>query len=121
MVDVKNYEFNILTTETVKPEESFINAYVIECFESESSISATRKMRRILDAKYENAYLNKVMTEQCQHQNTKQYKRLLHLFRKYEYLFDGTLGTWNTTPVDLELRGDSKPVCLRPYPVPRVH
>ena len=31
------------------------------------------------------------------------------------------LGTWNTTPVDLELRGDLKPFCSRPYPVLRVH
>ena len=30
MVDVDNYEFNILTAKTVKPEESFINAYVNE-------------------------------------------------------------------------------------------
>ena len=28
---------------------------------------------------------------------------------------------WNTTPVDLELRDNAKPVCLQPYPVPRVH
>ena len=27
----------------------------------------------------------------------------------------------NTTTVDLELRDDTNPVCLRPYPVPRVH
>ena len=31
------------------------------------------------------------------------------------------LGTWNTTPVDLELRGNLKPFCSRPYPVLRVH
>ena len=53
MVHVNNYDFNILTGKTVKPEESFINLYVSECFESESEISATLIMRRILDAKYE--------------------------------------------------------------------
>ena len=41
--------------------------------------------------------------------------------KKYEDLFNGTLGTWNTTPVDLELRDDAKPVCWRLYPVLRVH
>ena len=55
------------------------------------------------------------MAEQCQHLNTKERKRFLNLLRKFEDLFDSTLGTWNTTPVDLELMGDTK------YPVTRVH
>ena len=36
-------------------------------------------------------------------------------------LFYGSLGTWNTSPMDLESKDDAKPVCLLPYPVPRVH
>ena len=40
---------------------------------------------------------------------------------RIEYLFDGTLGTRDTTPVELELKDDKKPVWLWPYPVPRVH
>ena len=36
-------------------------------------------------------------------------------------MFDSTLGTWKTTPVYLELKDDAKPVCLRPYPVPKLH
>ena len=51
MVDENNYDFNILTAKKVKPEETFIKAYVSECFESESEISTARRMRRILDAK----------------------------------------------------------------------
>ena len=61
------------------------------------------------------------MNKQCQHINTKESERLINLLRKYEDMFDGTPGTWNTTPVDLELRYDAKPVCSRPYPVHRVH
>ena len=41
--------------------------------------------------------------------------------RKYEDIFDSTLGTWNTNLVYLELRDYAKPVCSQPYPVPRVH
>ena len=78
-------------------------------------------MRRVLDAKYEKFDLNKVMTKKCQHLNTKERKRLLNILGKYEELFDGTLVTWNTTPLYLELRYDVKPVCLRPCPVSRVH
>ena len=36
-------------------------------------------------------------------------------------MFDGTLGTWKTLPLDLDLKSDATPMCLRPYPVPRVH
>ena len=36
-------------------------------------------------------------------------------------MFDGTLGTWNTTPVEPELKDNANPVCSRTYPVPRVH
>ena len=61
MVEVSNYNFNTLTSKIVKPEESFINVYVSECFESGSSLSATHRMRRILDAKHEREDQNKVM------------------------------------------------------------
>ena len=61
------------------------------------------------------------MNEQYQHLNTKERKRLLIILIKFEGLFEGRLGTWNTTPVDLELRDDPKPVCLRLCPLPRVH
>ena len=67
MVDIRNYYFKPLTDKKVKPEESFINSYVDECLESEGTISSTRRIRRILDAKYRKAALNQVMSKQCQH------------------------------------------------------
>ena len=36
-------------------------------------------------------------------------------------MFDGTLGTRKTAPVDLESKYDAKTVCSRPYPVLNVH
>ena len=43
----------------------------------------------------------------------------MKLLQKYEHLFDGTVGTWNTDPVDLVLKD---PNCAlyhaKPYPVP---
>ena len=36
-------------------------------------------------------------------------------------MFDGMLGTWNTTQVYLELRDDTKPVFLITYSVQRLH
>ena len=58
-------------------------------------------MRRILNAKYEKADINKVMTKTFQHLSTKEWERLILLLQKSKDLFDGTLGTWNTTPLYL--------------------
>ena len=61
------------------------------------------------------------MTEQYQQLNTEEREILLIILGKFKYMFGGALGTWNTTLVDLELNYDVKPVCSRPYSVPRVH
>ena len=83
MVDINNNNFNSITAKTVKPEESFIDLYVNEWFESKSAISATRRICRILDAKYKNADLNNGKTKQCQHINTEEREQLLILLRKF--------------------------------------
>ena len=67
-------------------------------------------MRRILDEKYKKVELNKVMTKQFQHLYAEEREILLYLLRIFEGLFDGSTGTWNTKPVDLELKDDEKPV-----------
>ena len=47
----------------------------------------------ILDAKYENVDLHKVMETQCQHLTMTQRNEYLQLLKRFENLFDGTLGT----------------------------
>ena len=49
MVGVINYEFKSIPDKIVKPEEYFVKSYVDECIESDSTISSTRRMCRILD------------------------------------------------------------------------
>ena len=78
-------------------------------------------MHRILDTNYEKSDLNKVMGKKCQHLSTEEHYRLMNLLNRFKYIFDCTLGTWNTTPVDLELKNNAKPFCSLPCPVPRVH
>ena len=51
------------------------------------------------------------MENQCQNLTMIQHNELLELLQKFEELFDGTLGTWKTDPVDLELKEDVKPIC----------
>ena len=40
---------------------------------------------------------------------------LLHLLKYFEDLFDGTLGKWNTDPLDIELNTDAKTSSSRYY------
>jgi hypothetical protein len=45
-------------------------------------------------------------------------RQLLHLLQKYEE-FDGSLGTWKTDPIQLELKDPNvKPYHAKPYPAP---
>ena len=78
-------------------------------------------MHRILDARYKNVDLNKVIIKQCQYLNDEECNPLLSILRKQEGVFDGTIGTCNTTLVDLKLFDNAKPVCSRPYLVTRLH
>ena len=61
------------------------------------------------------------MDDQFQHLMPNNRERFLHILRKFESLFDGTLSTWKPPRVDLDLNDDATPVCSRPYPVTRVH
>ena len=61
------------------------------------------------------------METQCQHLTMTQRNELLKLLQKFEELFCVTLGTWKKYALDFELKEYAKPICLRPYPVPKVH
>ena len=76
------------------------------------------RIQSILDAKYTPADLNKI-SEECEELTTEQKQQLLDLMNKFKPLFDGSLGTWKTKPVDLELKDPNcKPHHSKPYPVP---
>ena len=84
MVDLGKYVFKYLNTGKITPEESFTNAHVEEVYESENVRTATKRLRVILDAKYEKEDLHKVMENQCQHLTTTQRNELLRLLHKFE-------------------------------------
>ncbi len=46
---------------------------------------------------------------------------MLKLLTKFEDLFDGTLGDWDTEPVSLKLKEGAKPYHSRPFPTPKAH
>jgi hypothetical protein len=71
--------------------------------ESQSTQDATKRVKQILDTKYQKADLQSIVKDKCKHLSTNQQKKLLQLLTKYESLFDGTLGDWKTKPVSFQL------------------
>ncbi len=60
--------------------------------ESQSTQDATQCAMQIQDAKYSKADLQSVVRDNCKHLSADQQKKLLQLLKKYEALYDGTLG-----------------------------
>ena len=88
--------------------------------DSELMSMAKDRVKEILDTMYEPANLEKVCTAQS-HLLVEQQQKLLALLNKYGSLFNGTLGTWHGTEVNLELKEGATPYHARPYPIPKCH
>ena len=88
--------------------------------ESGATKVETERLKRILDAKYEKANLQKVVGD-CNHLKKIEQTSLLHLLQKYEDLFDGTLGQWTDLEYGIELREGAKPYHAKPYGVPKAY
>jgi hypothetical protein len=96
------------------PEDS----YIIN--ESSPLNDATKRVKEILDAKYEPANLENI-AESCTNLTKEQQDDLHTLLTKYESLFDGTLGHWKGEDYDIELKENASPYHARPFPIPRIH
>jgi hypothetical protein len=46
---------------------------------------------------------------------------LLLVLRKFEHLFDGTLGNFETSDIKLDLKENAKPFHGKSFPAPRIH
>jgi hypothetical protein len=57
----------------------------------------------IIESKYTPANLEKIV-EGCIHLSKEEQRQLLNEIQKFENLIDGTLDTWKTEPVGLELK-----------------
>jgi hypothetical protein len=77
--------------------------------EPQSTQDATKRVMQILDTKYHKADLQSIVRDNCKHLSANQQKKLLQLLKKYESLFDGTLGDWKTKPVSFQLKEGVSP------------
>ena len=94
MVDLGMYEFIYFETGKITPEELFMNAYSDEVYKLDQVRTSNKWLLVTLDARYQNAYFNKVMENQCQHLIETQYNEFLKLLQTFEEFLDVTLGTW---------------------------
>ncbi len=82
---------------------------------------ATQCAVKILDANYEKADLQAVVTN-CTQLNSVEKNKLLELLKKFEPLFDGTLGHLRTKePVSFQLKDGVTPHHGRAFLIPKVH
>jgi hypothetical protein len=89
--------------------------------ELQSTQDATQHALQILDAKYSKADLQSVFKDNCKHLRANQQKKLLQLLKKYESLFDGTLGDWKTKPVSFQLKEVVSLYHSQAFPVQKIH
>jgi hypothetical protein len=77
------------------------------------------RVTKILDARYKPASLDDVI-KTCESLHVEEQHQLRILLQKYEQLFDGTLGKFNTEPIILQIMDcNCKPIHARAYTVPR--
>jgi hypothetical protein len=81
---------------------------------------ATQCAVKILDANYTKADLQAVVTN-CTQLISIEKNELLELLKKFEPLFDGTLGQRRTKPVSFQLKDGVPPYHGRAFLIPKVH
>jgi hypothetical protein len=81
---------------------------------------ATEHIKRILDAKYDPADLQKIVTD-CTHLSPDEQQALHTLLNKHKILLDGSLGTWKNEQYKIEFKADAMSYHARAFPIPNVH
>ncbi len=80
----------------------------------------TKWVVHILDAKYEKADFQSVVSANYTHLSLPDQNKLLELLKVVEELFDETLGDWNTEPVSFEQKEGTKPISRQAVPGTKV-
>jgi hypothetical protein len=103
----------------MKPIDGTVeNSYHVQ--EARAAEDSFNRIKRILDAKYEPANLDEGAINSS-HLNKEEQAKLLKLLKRYESLFDGTLGHWHGKEYDIKLKPDVSPYHARAFPIPKVH
>ena len=76
-----------------------MNAYIEEIYESEQVRIFNKRLHTILDSKYVNTDLNRIIKKKFQNLTETKCNESLERLQKIKELFDGRLGNWKTDPV----------------------
>ena len=96
------------------------NLFHMTTEESDPIQEAMSRATEILDTDYKKANIDNIV-EEYTHLNSKEKSKLKSLLFKHESLFDGTLGTWKTDLVNLELKPGATPYYGHPYQIPYIY
>ena len=119
VIDWEDIQIPMTSKGTRFTERKQLKALLLSTEEPVSTASEKSRLINILDAKYEKANLDD-LAEQSKNLNDNQQKALRNLLGKYEDLFDGTLGDFDTEPVKLETKEGTCPVHSKPFPIPHI-
>ena len=101
-----------------------LNAYLDEIIETSTEPELIREelyaATKILDSDYKKADLDDVVRN-IPHLTEEQKSQVRTVLYRYESLFEGRLGLWDTPPISLELEKDAKPFHARAFPIPQIH
>jgi hypothetical protein len=118
-----NFGSNSVTWDEVSIPMKPFNARIETDYHIEDSVAvkdATKRMKQILDAKYEPANLDEIVA-QTDHLTPNQRIKLRSLLEKYKYLFDGKLGHWKGEKYHIELQDNVKPYHAKPFSIPKAY
>jgi len=101
-----------------------LNAYLDTVIETSSEPEILREelyeATKILDSNYKKADLDEVVRN-IPHLTEDQKNQVRSMLYRYESLFEGKLGLWDTPPITLELEKGAVPFHARAYPIPHIH
>lgn len=79
---------------------------------------AQNRFDRIIAANYEKADLKQIVSK-AEHLTSEMKQQLYRLLKKFETLFDGTLGKLKNFQYEIELKDGAKPYHAKPYNIPQ--
>ena len=93
----------VIPMRTQHTDLSYLDNRVKNLGNSQDVFATASTPMSILDAKYEKANIDATINT-FKHLNSNQQQQLKALLYKFEHLFDGTLGDWNTESVSFKLK-----------------
>ena len=82
--------------------------------------SATNRIKKILDAKYEKANLTSITTK-LKYLTSDAQLLFYRLLKKHENMFDGILGNYTGIENKIELLEGAQMYHVKSFPIPKVH